>query len=124
MKHSLQKLNKNYLKIPSVKATIEIKFHCHSVNLILVADLTEIMRSSRDYTELKNAWMGWFEGAGRKIKDDYESFVTLSNEAYRSDGKLTPLVAQWSKWWSPEDFKYWSHHRPTKKSETVGKQIP
>lgn len=46
------------------------------------------MRSSRDYSELKNVWMGWFEGVGQQIKDDYENFVSLSNEAYQGDGKL------------------------------------
>lgn len=32
--------------------------------------------------------MGWFEAVGQTIKNDYENFVALSNEAYQSDGEL------------------------------------
>ena len=46
------------------------------------------MASSRDYDELQYAWKGWFEAAGRPIKDEYEEFVELSNKARVSDGKV------------------------------------
>ena len=54
---------------------------------IYVTDLTEIMATSRDYDTLKAAWQGWFEAAGRAVKDDYEEFVKLSNKASTMDGK-------------------------------------
>jgi len=45
------------------------------------------MATSRDYNELKYAWKGWYEAAGRPIKDQYEEFVALSNKASEGDGK-------------------------------------
>ena len=46
------------------------------------------MAESRDYEELKVAWKGWYEAAGRPIRGDYERFVELSNSASAVDGKL------------------------------------
>ena len=45
------------------------------------------MATSRDYDTLKAAWKGWFEAAGRPIKDDYEDFAALSNKASSLDGE-------------------------------------
>lgn len=46
------------------------------------------MATSRDYNELKYAWKGWYEAAGRPIKNDYKDFVELSNIASMADGDL------------------------------------
>ena len=59
------------------------------INLIffeIVTDLTAIMANSRNYEDLKYAWKGWHESAGRPVKDDYEEFVILSNRAREPDG--------------------------------------
>jgi len=51
------------------------------------------MKKSRDYNELKYAWKGWYEAAGRPIKDQYEEFVALSNKASKGDGKYRKPIS-------------------------------
>lgn len=45
-----------------------------------MADISRIMSSSRNYTELTMIWKGWRDASGKKMKDKYAEFVKLSNE--------------------------------------------
>nr|XP_015217378.1 PREDICTED: angiotensin-converting enzyme isoform X1 [Lepisosteus oculatus] len=54
--------------------------------LPLDPDLTEIMAKSRDYKELLFAWQGWRDASGKKIRQDYKTYVELSNKAARLNG--------------------------------------
>lgn len=47
----------------------------------LSPDLEEIMAGSRDVNELLNAYVGWRNATGPKMKDDYVEFVKLVNQA-------------------------------------------
>ncbi|CAI5789816.1 angiotensin-converting enzyme [Podarcis lilfordi] len=44
-------------------------------------ELTDIMAHSRDYNELLNAWKGWRDVSGKKIRTMYQKYVELSNTA-------------------------------------------
>ena len=46
------------------------------------------MSKSRDYDELKHVWTQWHEQSGGKMRQQYEKFVELSNEAARLNSKL------------------------------------
>ncbi|XP_053409042.1 angiotensin-converting enzyme-like isoform X1 [Mercenaria mercenaria] len=52
-------------------------------SLLLEPGLTEILTSSRNYSELKEAWVKWREASGKLMKTDYAKFVELSNKAVR-----------------------------------------
>ncbi|KAH3705131.1 angiotensin-converting enzyme-like [Dreissena polymorpha] len=54
--------------------------------LALEPGLTEIMKTSRNYTELKDAWLKWRDATGPKMRQDYATFVTLSNKAVKQLG--------------------------------------
>nr|XP_014345475.1 PREDICTED: angiotensin-converting enzyme-like [Latimeria chalumnae] len=55
---------------------------CHPLD----PDLTEIMATSRNYSELLFAWKGWHDASGKKIRKDYEKYVEFSNKAARLNG--------------------------------------
>ncbi|XP_013394530.1 angiotensin-converting enzyme-like [Lingula anatina] len=72
--------------------------------LDLEPGLTRLMATSRNYSELLDAWKGWRDATGRKIRDDYKEFVSLSNEAavengYRDTGDY------WRSWYDTADFR-------------------
>lgn len=52
----------------------------------LEPELTDIMANSRSYRKLLYAWEGWHNAAGNPLRNKYEEFVKLSNEAYLKDG--------------------------------------
>uniref|UniRef100_H2YVS7 Angiotensin-converting enzyme n=1 Tax=Ciona savignyi TaxID=51511 RepID=H2YVS7_CIOSA len=66
--------------------------------LPLDPDLTALMATSRDYNELKWAWKGWYEAAGRPSRESYEQFVALSNEASAADG-FADTGEYWRSWY-------------------------
>jgi peptidyl-dipeptidase A/DNA-directed RNA polymerase III subunit RPC1 len=39
------------------------------------------MSKSRNFDELKHVWQQWHEQSGGKMRQHYEKFVQLSNEA-------------------------------------------
>ncbi len=41
------------------------------------------MSKSRSFDELKHVWQQWHEQSGGKMRNHYEKFVELSNEAAR-----------------------------------------
>jgi len=49
-------------------------------------DLEETLSKSRDYIELQNAYIGWRDVTGPKMKDLYEEFVDLINQGARETG--------------------------------------
>lgn len=50
---------------------------------MIALDITETMRSSRNFEELKHVWHQWHQQSGGKMRNHYERFVELSNEAAR-----------------------------------------
>ena len=60
---------------------------CITVSILLFSGLTEILTSSRNYTELKEAWIKWRNVSGKLMKEDYAHFVNLSNKAVQQLGK-------------------------------------
>ncbi|NWS81100.1 ACE enzyme, partial [Toxostoma redivivum] len=50
---------------------------CHPLD----PDLTDIMATSRDYSELLFAWKGWRDASGKKMRNNYRRYVELSNKA-------------------------------------------
>ncbi|CAG5132175.1 unnamed protein product [Candidula unifasciata] len=51
--------------------------------LPLEPDITQIMATSRNYSELLALWSGWSNQTGRKMKHLYTRYVELNNEAVR-----------------------------------------
>lgn len=49
-------------------------------DIFVIVDISRIMSSSRNYTELSMTWKGWRDVSGKKMKDKYAEFVKLSNE--------------------------------------------
>ena len=45
------------------------------------------MSTSRDWEELEWAWKGWRDESGKKMRNQYEQFVGLLNEAAVLNGK-------------------------------------
>ena len=58
---------------------------------LLLLEITEIMSKSRDFDELKHVWTKWHEQSGGKMRQQYQQFVELSNEAARLNSKLMNL---------------------------------
>ena len=42
-------------------------------------ELTQLMARSRDYDELRWAWVGWRNATGKKMRTLYDRFVKLQN---------------------------------------------
>ena len=62
------------------------------LNTYVCAGLTRLLASSRDYDELLWAWKGWRDVTGPLMKDGYEQFVSLSNEAVQTLGKHSAVL--------------------------------
>lgn len=62
------------------------------------------MAKSRDYDELKEAWVNWRNSAGKPIRGLYEEYVKLGNKAAVANGFKT-LDDLWMFSWETEDFK-------------------
>lgn len=67
-------------------------------------DLTDIMANSRSYKKLLYAWEGWHNAVGVPLRPKYETFVKLSNEAYRPDG-FRDTGAYWRSWYASPTFE-------------------
>nr|XP_033774941.1 angiotensin-converting enzyme [Geotrypetes seraphini] len=70
----------------------------------LEPDLTEIMAKSRSYKKLLYAWEGWHNATGIPLKPKYETFVNLSNWAYRMDD-FEDTGAYWRSWYDSSTFE-------------------
>lgn len=49
------------------------------------------MSTSRNFDELKHVWHQWHEQSGGKMRNHYEKFVQLSNEAAQMNSELMTL---------------------------------
>ena len=56
------------------------------------------MATVRDYDELQRIWTGWRNASGNKMRDIYQSFADLSNQAVKAEGKKQ------LKYWQLIDF--------------------
>ncbi|CAK8671725.1 unnamed protein product [Clavelina lepadiformis] len=90
-------------KMEQTYSTAEVVLQ-DGIPLPLDPDLTELMATSRDYQELKWAWKGWYEAAGRPIKNDYEDFVALSNKARQGDN-FKDTGEYWRSWYELPDLE-------------------
>ncbi|NXI48401.1 ACE enzyme, partial [Galbula dea] len=70
----------------------------------LEPDISDIMATSRSYKKLLYAWEGWHNAAGNPLRDTYEEFVKLSNEAYRMDG-FEDTGSYWRSWYDSPTFE-------------------
>ncbi|XP_064597980.1 angiotensin-converting enzyme-like [Liolophura sinensis] len=66
--------------------------------------LTRLMATSREYDELLNAWKGWRDASGKKMRKTYEEFVSLSNEAIKANG-FVDTGAWWKSWYESDEFE-------------------
>jgi peptidyl-dipeptidase A len=82
-----------------------------------IEDLTRLVASSRDPSELRDAWAGW-HAIGRPMRKDFARFVELSNQGARELGFKDTGVLWRSKYDMPaDDFarevdRLWQQVRP------------
>ncbi|XP_028414004.1 angiotensin-converting enzyme-like [Dendronephthya gigantea] len=85
-------------------------------NNSLSPQLVNIMAKSRDYDELLQAWWGWRNESGRKMRDVYRRFVELKNKGARENG-YTDRGQAWRGRYEVDDLgniveKLWNDLRP------------
>ncbi|KAF5302725.1 hypothetical protein FQR65_LT08467 [Abscondita terminalis] len=54
--------------------------------LTLEPDIQNVLAESSDYDELKYVWEQWRDASGKKIKETYQNYVQLSNQAAVENG--------------------------------------
>lgn len=54
-----------------------------------VLDIESVMAKSTDYDELVYVWKSWRDATGAKMKDLYQTYVTLANEAAKANSECT-----------------------------------
>lgn len=59
----------------------------YSIHLHAFIDLTRIMATSHDYSELYWAWNAWRAEVGAPAREDYTRYVELKNQAAIANGK-------------------------------------
>lgn len=72
--------------------------------LPLDPDITQEFENSRDEARLKRLWLGWRDATGKKMKNLYKDFVSLSNEAVRTLG-YADTGAYWRSWYETATFE-------------------
>lgn len=85
-------------KLESIYATAKV---CRDVDNCLTLDpeLSDLMTSSRNYSDLLWAWKGWHDAAGRPMRQIYTQTVSLRNKGAR-DNDFKDLSEEWM-----EDFE-------------------
>jgi len=83
---------------------------------IPLSDIDAIMKTSRDEEELRHVWIQWRNVTGRPIKEHYERFVELSNEAARLND-FSDTGDMWLRNYETDSFKddideLWSTMKP------------
>uniref|UniRef100_A0A4W3HQC2 Angiotensin-converting enzyme n=1 Tax=Callorhinchus milii TaxID=7868 RepID=A0A4W3HQC2_CALMI len=73
---------------------------CHPLD----PDLTEIMASSSNYSELLFAWNGWRNVSGKKMRNNFKRYVELSNKAARLNNHAD-AGAFWRSLYDSETFE-------------------
>ncbi|KAI8789468.1 angiotensin-converting enzyme isoform X2, partial [Biomphalaria glabrata] len=66
--------------------------------------LTKLFSESRNYDDLLTAWKGWRDASGRKMKDLFAEYVTLSNEAVKIL-HYADTGAYWRSWYDTPTFE-------------------
>jgi peptidyl-dipeptidase A len=51
-----------------------------------LTDLDNLMREKTDYDELEYYWTEWREQSGKKMRDDYRTYIDLMNSAALANG--------------------------------------
>jgi peptidyl-dipeptidase A len=82
----------------------------------LSPELVDIMAKSRDYNKLLDAWWGWRNESGRKMRDLYRRYVDLTNKGARENG-YTDRGQAWRGRYEVDDLgaiveKLWNDLRP------------
>lgn len=67
-------------------------------------ELTEILTNSRDPKELQHVWIEWRKAIGPKVKEMYQEYVELSNEAARLNN-FTNNADYWLDNYETPDFR-------------------
>ncbi|KAK3712055.1 hypothetical protein RRG08_045043 [Elysia crispata] len=80
-KTKLERLQTVITEMEQIYSEAEVCMNPSGDCLKLEPGLTELMRSSRDCQKLSDAWRGWRDQSGKKMKDLYQEYVQLSNEA-------------------------------------------
>lgn len=57
-------------------------------------EISDRMAESRDYEELKYYWKSWHDNSGKKMREDYKSYIQLLNNAALANG-----FSDAGKWW-------------------------
>jgi peptidyl-dipeptidase A len=63
--------------------------------MALEPDLTEVLANSRDYDAVLDAYIGWRNVTGPKIKPLYSEFVKLYNKGARESGPFQDASDFW-----------------------------
>ncbi|XP_060075065.1 uncharacterized protein LOC132554771 [Ylistrum balloti] len=92
-------------EIERLYSTGKVCFKSSNNCLALEPGLTRLLANSRDYSELLQAWKGWRDVTGRKMKDKYVKFVNLSNEAIKSLGDFENNADYWLSWYESAEFE-------------------
>ncbi|XP_067685542.1 uncharacterized protein [Haliotis asinina] len=72
--------------------------------LDLEPGLTRLMASSRNYSELQEAWRKWRDITGKTMKTMYQEFASLSNEGVQALG-YADTGEYWRSWYESDTFK-------------------
>ena len=48
-------------------------------------EIRDVMANSEDYDELLYVWQGWHDVSGKKMREDYKTYVELVNEAAKEN---------------------------------------
>ncbi|XP_054712126.1 angiotensin-converting enzyme-like [Uloborus diversus] len=86
-KDRLSELNKLIADMQDIYSTAKVcAFESTDCSLSLDPDLTELLRGSRNFDELKHVWSQWRDKTGKKMKGHFLKYVQLTNEAARLNG--------------------------------------
>ncbi|KAL8561905.1 hypothetical protein ACOMHN_046695 [Nucella lapillus] len=81
----LKKLNEVLAKMAETYSTAKVCFTEDNC-VPLDPDLTRLMASSRNYSQLAQAWKLWRDATGRQFKPLYTQFVHIGNQGVRLQG--------------------------------------
>lgn len=114
--------------------SLEDKKNC---TLALEPELTNILATSRDASKLKHVWVEWRKAVGTNLKNLFEEYVDLSNEAARLNN-FTNNAENWLESYEDKTFRQqveslWEQLKPLylqihayirfKLRQTYGKEI-
>lgn len=104
----LQKFNNLVADMQDVYSKAKVCGKDHPENkecdLSLEPDLTKIMKTSKDYDELKHVWSQWRDVTGKKVRSEFLEYVKLSNEAAKLNG-FSDAGDMWRDGYETETFE-------------------